>query len=66
MSAEDANNVMWCCDDWPIQITKINGPIQLQAIRSGFKYQYDGIPFRFCPWCGKKRTVEIAETETPA
>lgn len=44
-----------CCADWLAQIEKVNGPIVLQALRSGNPNQFDGIPFRYCPWCGKAR-----------
>ena len=43
-----------CCADWPVQIEKVNGPIMLQSARSGGAWQYDGIPFRYCPWCGAR------------
>jgi len=42
------------CEDWIPECEKINAPIQLQSARSGFRWQYDGKPFKFCPWCGKK------------
>jgi len=45
-----------CCSDWRVQIDKVNAPLILQTIRSGYTYKYDGIPFRYCPWCGKDRT----------
>jgi hypothetical protein len=48
------------CADWPEQIVKVNGPIVNQTIRSGGLWQYDGIPFRFCPWCGKQ--LPLSET----
>ena len=40
------------CPDWKPQIEKVNAPIQLQSVRSGFRWKYDGKPFKFCPWCG--------------
>jgi hypothetical protein len=46
--------VLDCCPDWPVQIEKVNGPIVLQSLRAG-RDLYDGIPFRYCPWCGRKR-----------
>jgi hypothetical protein len=39
------------CLDWRENIDKVNGPIQLQAIRSG-GMGYDGKGFAYCPWCG--------------
>jgi len=42
------------CSDWKETLPKLNAPIQLQSARSGFKWQYDGTPFRFCPWCGEE------------
>lgn len=41
------------CEDWQKNIDKINGPITLQAIRSGSK-GYTGKKFVYCPWCSKK------------
>lgn len=43
---------------------KINGPIVLQSVRSGGAYQYDGKPFVFCPWCGK-RVIVTEQTVRP-
>lgn len=40
------------CYAWRANIEKINGPIKLQTIRSGFRWQWDGEVFKFCPWCG--------------
>lgn len=39
------------CQDWSENIEKVNGPIILQAIRSGMP-AYDGKSFSHCPWCG--------------
>ena len=47
--------VLDCCADWQPQTELVNGPIIMQTLRSGGAYQYPGIPFRYCPWCGKKR-----------
>lgn len=46
-----------CCSDWPVQIEKVNGPIVLQNIRAGrdLYKETGGKPFRYCPWCGKKK-----------
>lgn len=51
-----------CCPDWEPQLAKINAVIGLKSARSGFTWQYDGIPFRFCPWCGAavKPSQEVA------
>lgn len=45
------------CPEWPEGIKKINAPILLQSARSGYQWQYDGVPFRFCPWCGAQLTA---------
>jgi len=42
------------CKEWELGIAKLNAPIDLQFARSGGKIQYDGKPFKFCPWCGGK------------
>jgi hypothetical protein len=39
------------CKDWLENIAKVNAPILLQAARTG-RSGYDGVRFRFCPWCG--------------
>mgnify|MGYP001609457682 CR=1 FL=1 len=57
MSEESGAEIV-CCPDWPVQIAKLNVPIVLQSVRSGGSWQYDGIEFRYCPWCGKKRVKE--------
>lgn len=48
-----SNEIKDCCANWAVQIEKINGPIINQTNRWGGEYKYDGIPFRYCPWCGK-------------
>jgi hypothetical protein len=50
-----------CCPDWKPQCEKVNGPIVMSFIRTG--NQYDGLPFRFCPWCGTKRPEPKPESE---
>ena len=49
------------CAEWAENLPKINSPIMLQSIRSGGDYQYDGLAFRFCPWCG----CELEDYEGP-
>jgi hypothetical protein len=44
-----------CCPDWKPNIEKLEGPIMMQAARSGFMWQYDGLQFRYCHWCGQPR-----------
>lgn len=43
-----------CCAEWTANITKVNAPFLLAAARNP-GLEYDGVPFRFCPWCGKIR-----------
>jgi hypothetical protein len=45
------DNVECPCDDWSENIELVNGPIQLQFVRTG--YDYKGKKFTHCPWCGK-------------
>lgn len=40
------------CKDWQENIDKVNGPMILQAVRSGGK-GYSGVTFKYCPWCGE-------------
>jgi hypothetical protein len=44
-----------CCEDWLPQIEKVNAPIILANARNPEYPQYDGKPFVYCPWCGRKR-----------
>ena len=39
------------CEDFDEQIKIINGYITLQYART--HKLYEGIPFIYCPWCGK-------------
>lgn len=39
------------CADWEPGTAKINDYIKLQFARTG-RDTYDGIPFKYCPWCG--------------
>jgi hypothetical protein len=41
------------CEDWPMQIENVNGPIVLASLRNP-AYRYPGKSFVFCPWCGAK------------
>jgi hypothetical protein len=41
------------CADWLENLPKVNAPIMLQAARNPHHGGYTGMPFRFCPWCGK-------------
>jgi len=58
-----ASEVACGCEEWRVNLPKINGPVQLQTIRSGFRYQFDGVPFRYCPWCGKN-LIDLKEAIT--
>ncbi len=42
-----------CCELWKKGIDIINRYIEIQFVRTG--KQYSGIPFYYCPWCGKSR-----------
>ncbi len=43
------------CEKFETGMKAINGPITLQSVRSGGKYQFNQeYVFRFCPWCGKQ------------
>ena len=44
------------CKEWEDNIDKINAPMILQSARSGGRYQYEGITFKYCPWCGNPLT----------
>ncbi len=42
-----------CCDYYQEGLDKLNAPIILASVRAGYNL-YDGKPFVYCPWCGKK------------
>ncbi len=42
-----------CCDYYQEGLDKLNAPIILATVRAGHD-TYDGKPFVYCPWCGKK------------
>lgn len=43
------------CDDWEVQVRRINDPIVLQQIRSGVSVASDYyVKWGWCPWCGDK------------
>lgn len=39
------------CKEWQENISKVDAPVILQAIRSG-TIGYTGLCFKYCPWCG--------------
>lgn len=41
------------CKEWGENIGKVNAPLMLQSARSGYRVHYDGVRFRYCPWCGE-------------
>ena len=50
------------CSDWKLNIDKVNAPLILQVARSGFQTAgYDGVPFKYCPWCSKPLELEVNE-----
>lgn len=49
------------CEQWEKGIKAVNGPIELQCIRSGFEYQFPKeYVFLFCPWCGQRLPQDCA------
>ena len=47
-----------CCFGWGPGVKKLNGVIEFGNAR---QIHYDGRPFLFCPWCGKKIVTERVE-----
>lgn len=39
------------CELWKNNIKKINDPMMFYYQR--FNIEYDGVIFKYCPWCGK-------------
>lgn len=40
------------CAEWKPNIEKVNEPLMFLLARNpSTSQQYDGVPFRFCPWC---------------
>lgn len=56
------------CKDWLENIAKVNAPLMLQAARSGFhpSANYNGVRFRFCPWCASRLIEEGAPSDPNA
>jgi len=41
------------CAEWLANIEKVNEPVRFLFARNPNTYKgYDGVPFRYCPWCG--------------
>ena len=40
------------CSLWAQNIEKVNAPRALAAARNPGTADYDGVIFKFCPWCG--------------
>ena len=41
------------CTLFQENIDKVNAPFKLAAARNPTTFKgYDGVPFKFCPWCG--------------
>lgn len=49
------------CEGWRQNIEKLNAPLLRESARSGGAVQYDGAPFRFCPWCGTPLVTDSPE-----
>lgn len=47
--------IMSCeCEDWKQNIDKVNGANSMLFARNPTSYKgYDGVKFRYCPWCSK-------------
>lgn len=41
------------CDDWKVNIPKLNAPWTFIVARNPEHKGYDGKPFVYCPWCSK-------------
>jgi len=54
----------YCCNEWDKNIEKVNGPIVLQSILAG-RDIYDGMPFKFCPWCGNDIEDSLPHEQIP-
>lgn len=39
------------CKEWQENLPKVEEPRMREHARTGCS-DYDGVPFRFCPWCG--------------
>lgn len=62
------------CDEWAPNIEKVNAPLMLMHARNPHQgNMYRGVPFRYCPWCGRWLEVDneaarlrAAEGKTPS
>ncbi len=49
------------CEEWAPNIEKVNAPLATAFARNpSTAKQYDGVTFRFCPWCGSALGPEDA------
>lgn len=46
-----------CCDGWEENIHTINMLMSMATMHSGFP-EYEGPPFKYCPYCGSSRIKE--------
>lgn len=49
------------CAEFAPNIAKVNAPLMTAVARNpSTAKQYDGVPFRFCPWCGARLVASSA------
>lgn len=46
------------CKEWAENMPKVEAPRVFAAARNPGTGDYDGVPFRYCPWCGKLLLAE--------
>lgn len=56
------------CKEWQENLPKVEEPRMREHARTG-QGHYDGVPFRYCPWCGHllhETTSSLAEPQIPS
>ena len=53
------------CQMWLDNIDKLNEPLLFLAARNPGKWQYEGAPFEYCPWCGASLWRDWTDSSVP-
>ena len=51
------------CREWAENLPKVEAPRMFAAARNPGTWNYDGVAFRFCPWCGERLQTRTERSE---